>query len=353
MNILYIGRLLHTSSSGAEQIDLRNQLLLEKMSGGNITYLPIGGGKVSSYFNFGISNGVLNSIACELNAKRYDYIFISHSLYGRVCKFIHKKRFEIKTISFFHNIEIFYGKEYLRNKGAKAFPFYLLAKYWEKQCCKYSDFFITLNGRDSALLKKYYGKSATIELPTSIKDKFNEEIAVQVFKSAAYVDIDYLFVGVAFFANVEAVQWFIDNVLPYVKGVFCVVGKGMDKVKFRNLSERVKILGYVDDLSYYYYKSKMVVSPIFSGAGMKTKTAEALMYGKTILGTKEAFEGYEVDEKCMHICNSGAEYVKTINELQGKEEYINRTSRSLYLAKYSYKASISVLQTIFARNMRE
>lgn len=40
-----------------------------------------------------------------------------------------------------------------------------------------------------------------------------------------------------------------------------------------------------------------MVMPIFSGSGMKVKTAEALMYGKFLIGTKEAFEGYEIDEK--------------------------------------------------------
>jgi len=37
-----------------------------------------------------------------------------------------------------------------------------------------------------------------------------------------------------------------------------------------------------------------VILPIISGSGMKTKTAEALMYGKSIIGIKEAFEGYKM-----------------------------------------------------------
>ena len=41
----------------------------------------------------------------------------------------------------------------------------------------------------------------------------------------------------------------------------------------------------VDCLETWYEKADVVISPIFLGSGMKTKTAEALMYGKPILGT--------------------------------------------------------------------
>ena len=68
--------------------------------------------------------------------------------------------------------------------------------------------------------------------------------------------IDYLFVGVSFFANVEAVQWFINNVMPMVDGHFHVVGKGMNKALFHNVTNRVHIHGYVDDLSDYYYRAR-------------------------------------------------------------------------------------------------
>ena len=36
--------------------------------------------------------------------------------------------------------------------------------------------------------------------------------------------------------------------------------------------------------------------PIFEGSGMKLKTCEALMFGKNIIGTPEAFAGYDIDD---------------------------------------------------------
>lgn len=48
-------------------------------------------------------------------------------------------------------------------------------------------------------------------------------------------------------------------------------------------------------MAEYIYNADFLIAPIFEGSGMKLKTAEALMYGKTVFGTTEAFEGYDVD----------------------------------------------------------
>lgn len=229
----------------------------------------------------------------------------------------------------------------------RALFYYLRIKFWETITCKYSDKFITLNQRDSQLLKKYYNKQSTIQLPTSFVDKFNVIKAKETILNTKE-EITYLFVGVSFFPNIEGVQWLLDNVMPYVDGVLYVIGKGMDHVQFNNLNERVKILGFVDDLSEYYYHAKCVVSPIFSGAGMKTKTAEALMYGKTIIGTTEAFEGYDIDNHCMFCCNTKEEFIDTMNALNSREpQYINNASRELFEEKYSISSSLKTARLLF------
>jgi hypothetical protein len=57
-----------------------------------------------------------------------------------------------------------------------------------------------------------------------------------------------------------------------------------------------------------------VIAPIFDGSGMKTKVAEALMHGKKVVGTPEAFSGYEkVAERAGWCCSSPTEFVTAIN----------------------------------------
>ena len=55
----------------------------------------------------------------------------------------------------------------------------------------------------------------------------------------------------------------------------------------------MKIIGGVEQLAPYYNNADIVIAPLFSGGGMKQKTAEALAYGKTFVGTMESMQGYE------------------------------------------------------------
>ena len=67
----------------------------------------------------------------------------------------------------------------------------------------------------------------------------------------------------------------------------------MEELREDLTRNNVTVVGSVENLDEWYNKADLVVGPIFKGEGMKTKTCEALMYGKRYLGTDEALEGYE------------------------------------------------------------
>ena len=66
---------------------------------------------------------------------------------------------------------------------------------------------------------------------------------------------------------------------------------------------------------------------------MKTKIAEALMYGKTIVGTKEAFEGYIKDNRAMIECNTDEEFIFSLNTINNVG--FNNISREIFINNYS------------------
>ena len=79
---------------------------------------------------------------------------------------------------------------------------------------------------------------------------------------------------------------------------------------------------------------------------MKTKTAEAMMFAKTIFGTTEAFEGYEVDyEKIGGLCNSAQDFISKINQFD-LSQYYNDYSRSVYEEKYSDLNNLKLFKRI-------
>lgn len=346
MKVLYIGKKITNPVSGADQVNFRNQKLLEQIVESGVDYFfEDSKGGIGKYC-FGVSKSFIDMLKHYLAANEYDCVFVSQSLYGRAVKFLKKKYPRILIMTFFHNIELDYALKYLKTSGFRALPFLCAVKIWEKETCLYSDVIITLNNRDSMLLDKIYNRKSDLELPTSFDDKFDECKAISVLNSNS-LTIDYLFVGVAFFANIQAVQWFIDEVLSFVPGHFYVIGKGMDSSLFNNLTDRVHILGFVNDLSFYYYRAKVIVSPIKIGGGMKTKTAEALMYGKTILGSQEAFEGYVENCQSMIVCKTSKDYISAIRNLSSNFNPHNECSREIYKNNYSNAIALAKLRTLF------
>ena len=81
--------------------------------------------------------------------------------------------------------------------------------------------------------------------------------------------------------------------------------------------------------------------PLLSGGGMKIKTAEALMFGKTVFGTGEAFAGYEEElPRAGVLCNTAEDFVREINGfLAGGGKAYNPEARRLYEERYSLQAS--------------
>lgn len=104
---------------------------------------------------------------------------------------------------------------------------------------------------------------------------------------------DLLFVGCQHPPNIEGVRWFYERVfLPFLKqeGVrWAIAGSigehlGLD-------DPNVQVLGRVDDLSDVYFRSKVVIVPLFRGAGISIKTLEALGAGKPVVSTPVGARG--------------------------------------------------------------
>ena len=95
----------------------------------------------------------------------------------------------------------------------------------------------------------------------------------------------------------------------------------------------------------------MYVAPVFSGAGMKVKIAEALMYGIPIIASPHALIGYDLSNINSVIkCRNSIEYSKAIIRITRmcNEEYeeLCYSSRKLYEKKYSIDSSIRFYQNL-------
>ncbi|MBW9201244.1 glycosyltransferase [Bacteroidales bacterium SW299] len=270
--------------------------------------------------------------------KNCNYAFIDSSLLGSFAKILRQVSPKIKIICFFHNCEYMYINSIY--KGIKRSLYSKWAFKCERQACKYADTLIALNERDSQLITNLYQRKPELCIPISIEDKTTRLYGQNGDK---YI----LFVGSYFQPNIVGIQWFMKEVLPAISVKLKIVGRNMNLLQVpAGVKEKVEIISNAEDLSPYYQNAQLVVMPIFTGGGMKVKTAEALMYGKTIIGTKEAFEGYKLNAPIFYLCQTNEEFIKTISSLYEKTPSFNKSSRELFLSEYSFEATLALFRKI-------
>lgn len=268
-------------------------------------------------------------------AQDYDVVLLCSSLFGIIARQLKMSGYCGQILAHFHNVE----SVYYESRLPKAMPFrrklIQCAYQNDRFCLEYADKTMALSLRDSNLLKQLHGKATDYVIPMSLRDRCRD----------TPYDLDELtntrpvcyFVGSNFPANSEGVIWFVEHVLPHVDIEFAIVGKEMNLLQSKTPCLRtIKVYSDVDDLSQYYRKADFLVMPIFSGSGIKVKTCEALMHGKNIIGTTEAFEGYELDyAKIGSLCNSEQAFINAIHHfanhpIRKYNTYARTTYETLY-----------------------
>lgn len=266
----------------------------------------------------------------QINSMEWDFIFFDGSWFGKISNLIKKKG---KVVAFFHNIEHQYSLDRLKKNPLTLCKF-LSVSYNESRLVREADYLITLNARDERLIEKYYGKKVDLILPIALPDKYEKYEKYEDNENGLFGEKTLLFLGSYFTPNIEGIKWFIKEVMPAVNYHLIIAGKGMEKLQ-RYENKKITVLGTVKDLSELYCKADIMVMPIFSGGGMKVKMAEAMMYGKRILATKEALTGYDIcGIDAVTECNTKEEFIDALNGIKECESRFCPELRQRFLEKY-------------------
>ncbi len=99
--------------------------------------------------------------------------------------------------------------------------------------------------------------------------------------------------------NREGVRWFLKEVWPglqkaYPAVKFYLAGRSMPADLLKWKAPGVVVVGEVDDAQEFMASKDILISPIFSGSGMRVKLVEAMAAGKPIVATPIAVEGLGV-----------------------------------------------------------
>lgn len=238
----------------------------------------------------------------QINFDEYDIVFVDFSYNDFVLK--QAKKYGKKTLVRVHNIE--------RDMVSNTIRTWVMNKYWirslingwiiryrEKRALRMADGIIYLTREDMKRGGTLYGedlnkKSAIIPVCLD-KPGTGETESVQKNHVLATGSLYY---G----PNAIGIKWFIKNVwrsiqreelLPDTK--LFVAGRQPDSEMITLCEETANcvLIDSPERIEPYFESAILYVAPIFSGAGMKVKVAEALSYGLPVIGTHHALIGYE------------------------------------------------------------
>lgn len=297
----------------------------------------------------GVTKHLAEEIISQIEREKIDCIFVNFTFWGRLLSVIKRRFPTIRICTLAHDCEV--DLMYDRMVSTRRWRL-LLGLFFtflnERRQARLTDVLVCLNRRDALAYEKRYGRTADCLLPIMLKDRLAE---AKGKLDASPCDRYGLFVGSrGLEPNAHGMRWFARYVAPHIGMRIKVVGAAFEDLRSElEAYPNLEVVGTVDDLGGWYVNAEFVISPIFRGAGMKTKTAEALMYGKYIIATDEAWEGYEAIPfpECGARCNTAEEFIAAIGAIErnGMPRFVS-SSRRYYENRYSYAQMVANMDRV-------
>lgn len=248
-----------------------------------------------------------------------------------------------------HSCKIMMCHDVISQKFARDNKFYIY-KWWidysEKKLLNSAKRILCFSEKDKALI--LVNKEISVEVVSFYIDRKILDVQFKSLKLESF----FCFYGAwNRNENLSGLIWFIDKVLPLCNSdiTFKIIGGGMPldvRAKIEK-KQNISYLGFVDDPYSIIAKSKALLAPLFSGAGVKVKVIEALALGTPVIGTEIAFEGimrvnYAGDKNTQILFTDAENMVKLINgfriSLQEKIDIRNK-----FLSEYGNQKFVCTL----------
>ncbi|MCA8927756.1 MAG: TIGR03087 family PEP-CTERM/XrtA system glycosyltransferase [Alphaproteobacteria bacterium] len=162
-----------------------------------------------------------------------------------------------------------------------------------------------------------------------------------------------------YWANVDAVQWFADAVLPAVLAVhpraqFVICGaRPTAEVQALGARPNVTVTGRVEDIRPYVRHASLSVASLRIARGIQNKVLEAMALARPVVCTPQALEGIEAVPGVELALADGAEaFAATVLDLLAtpvRAETMGAEARRRMVEAYGWPAQMAVLDSIIAR----
>jgi len=268
------------------------------------------------------------------NGSFFDYIILSRPHIAEGMIYAAKTWSKAKII--YDTVDLHYLRE-----GRKARQEAELAELeWKKReigLANQADYTLVVSRVEKDLLE-LEGIKSRVAVVTNIHSL--EEVSLDFEKRSGIMFIG----GFMHTPNEDAMLWFVDEIWPIIRksienAHFYIVGSHpSERIKLLAASD-ITVTGFVEDVTPFFTKARVFVSPLRYGAGVKGKIGQSLSYGLPVVTTDIGAEGMGlVDGENSLIADDVETFARKVIELHNDSGLWHRLAsggRSLIEKRFS------------------
>lgn len=298
----------------------------------------------------GVSSGFYDAyqnVTKNIDWSQYDVIQIEFSKYPMLVK--QAKKSGKKVLIRVHNVEREYCINQWKTDPSFSNLLYLLLN-WNKEtyCFKHADVsvFLTKEDREQAINKYGCDESKAVIVPMCVDDK---QVEIPKTRRKNILITGSLWYG----PNYSGTKWFLQEVWP----VFCKKSRFAnqvtltlagakpkeDMIQLAKQFDNIIIVPNPESMDTYFENAYVCIAPIFTGAGMKVKIAEAMMHGVPIIAASHTLIGYQYDRTSSYRADTAEEYLEALEEILNLDQdtYYELCEKQKKCFANGYKTEIS------------
>lgn len=288
----------------------------------------------------------------KLNYSLYDAFVLDFTKLNYVLNRIPSDRLIVRV----HNVEAdysFYNYQY--NKNFVNFLDRLFSGKRERQIVSQANKLLVLTEKDRFRLCELYGAplEKTEIVPVCVRPPKEKEERGNSSREVKMIINGSLWFG----PNYEGIKWFLEKVynqLNFPKTLI-LAGSNPNKELVKKMSEfsDVTLVDTPSSMEPYFREADIAIAPVFHGAGMKVKVAEALSFGLPVIGTSHAFEGYTITHGINSFCSDDEDgFINSLKDYynlnMAERLHMRQESQNLFQNNYSQICSNRIFQRVLS-----
>jgi len=181
---------------------------------------------------------------------------------------------------------------FLREKRRARYDSNSDSDYWKRIeffLADMADEILVVSDVEKQILEKQ-GYENKVSVITNVHENMGCKLSFEDRKGLLFIG------GFLHTPNEDAMLWFIERIFPKIeqaiKGITCSIVGSHPTDAVRSLAgENVYVTGYIEDVTPYFENSRVFVSPLRYGAGVKGKIGQSLSFGLPVVTTAVGAEG--------------------------------------------------------------